>query len=262
MKRGHFSALAGTALAISLVASGCALEDHAALQRVRLAYTDAASDPEVARHAPVALYEAERALHRAEAAWEKEGDDAEAEHLSYVAAKRVEMARLAAQEKQAEVEASQLGERRTEVLLEAREAELAALKARKTDRGVVIPVEDVLFAFDSAELKPEAAGHLFRLVNLLKEYPERELLIEGHTDSVGSDAYNLGLSQRRADSVYAFLTRGGISPARVATRGYGEAFPVASNATTVGRQENRRVEVVILHEGKSARRARWRGDPQ
>jgi outer membrane protein OmpA-like peptidoglycan-associated protein len=210
----------------------------------------------------VALYQAERALHRAAAAWDVEGDDAETEHLSYVAAKRVEMAKVAAQEKQAEAEASQLGERRAEVLLEAREAELAALRARKTDRGVVIPVEDVLFAFDSAELRPEAASHLFRIVSLLKEYPERELLIEGHTDSVGSEAYNVGLSQRRADSVYAFLTRGGISPARAATRGYGEAFPAASNATSAGRQENRRVEVVILHEGESARGARWLGDPQ
>jgi outer membrane protein OmpA-like peptidoglycan-associated protein len=82
-------------------------------------------------------------------------------------------------------------------------------------------------------------------VTFLQKYPERRVLIEGHTDSVGSDAYNLDLSQRRADAVRDFLLQNGVNAAQISTRGYGKASPVASNATAEGRQQNRRVELII-----------------
>lgn len=85
-----------------------------------------------------------------------------------------------------------------------------------------------------------------------REHPQRTVLIEGYTDSRGSDAYNLGLSERRAEAVQDFLLENGISPDRVRARGYGKAYPVASNATEAGRLQNRRVEVVISEEGKPA----------
>jgi len=92
---------------------------------------------------------------------------------------------------------------------------------------------------------------LYRLVTFLKEYPDRAVLVEGHTDSTGSDATNMKLSNERADSVRSFLVENGIDAKRILARGYGKAYPVASNATAEGRQKNRRVDVVILHPGEN-----------
>ena len=87
-----------------------------------------------------------------------------------------------------------------------------------------------------------------RLAEFLKKYSTRNVLIEGHTDSIGTETYNLGLSQRRADAVKTALIVRGINPDRLTSTGYGESRPIASNATDAGRQENRRVEIVILNE--------------
>jgi outer membrane protein OmpA-like peptidoglycan-associated protein len=168
-----------------------------------------------------------------------------------------------------EAEIQRLTEEREKVLLEARareaeqaktrahqlELELEELKAEQTDRGLVLTLGDVLFEYDKADLKPGAMRNLYPLVTFLKEHPERDVLIEGHTDSVGSDSYNLNLSQHRTESVRNFLVLNSIDPTRITARGYGEAYPVTSNETEAGRQQNRRVEVVILREGEQA--TRW-----
>jgi outer membrane protein OmpA-like peptidoglycan-associated protein len=130
--------------------------------------------------------------------------------------------------------------------------ELAELEAQKTERGLVLTLGDVLFDVDEASLKAGATQSLSRLVTFLKEYPDRQVLVEGHTDSTGTEQYNLGLSQRRADSVVQFLTLNGIAPERAIARGYGKAYPVAGNETASGRQRNRRVEIVILDPGETA----------
>jgi outer membrane protein OmpA-like peptidoglycan-associated protein len=91
---------------------------------------------------------------------------------------------------------------------------------------------------------------LYRLVSYLKENPERNLIVEGHTDSIGSESANLALSESRANAVRDFLLANGIASPRVFARGYGKAFPVASNDSAGGRQINRRVEVVILAPGE------------
>jgi len=168
-----------------------------------------------------------------------------------------------AERKKAENEAALLNKEKNKVLLEARaqqaesawqkaktlEEELSALKARKTDQGIVLTIGDVLFATGKADLLPGAMRDIDKLAEFLKKNESRNVLIEGHTDSVGGDDYNRGLSQRRADSVrWALLSRG-ISSGRVVCRGYGESYPVASNDTAAGRQQNRRVEIVILNEG-------------
>jgi OmpA-OmpF porin, OOP family len=127
------------------------------------------------------------------------------------------------------------------------EQELAKLKAEETERGLVLTLGDVLFESNMSDLKAEALHDLYVLVTFLKEHPDRYILIEGHTDSVGAEGYNLELSQRRAAAVRDFLVHNGIDLERISERGYGQEHPVASNATKVGRQENRRVEVVILH---------------
>jgi outer membrane protein OmpA-like peptidoglycan-associated protein len=92
--------------------------------------------------------------------------------------------------------------------------------------------------------------NLYPMATSLRENPKRHILIEGHTDSVGSKSYNLELSQQRAAAVQNFLVRNGIDAERITARGYGEAYPMGSNETKAGRQDNRRVEVVILREGE------------
>jgi outer membrane protein OmpA-like peptidoglycan-associated protein len=109
---------------------------------------------------------------------------------------------------------------------------------------------DVLFETGRAELKGGAAANLGKLAAFLSQYPERSVIIEGHTDSVGSESYNQGLSERRADSVKAYLLSQGIAATRLTAVGKGEAVPVASNDTNTGRQMNRRVEVIIANPAK------------
>jgi outer membrane protein OmpA-like peptidoglycan-associated protein len=174
--------------------------------------------------------------------------------LSLAERKAAEARRDRAAAEQARAEAEQARAEAAE--LAAREQklreELAELEAQKTERGLVLTLGDVLFDVDEASLKAGATQSLSRLVTFLKEYPDRQVLVEGHTDSTGTAQYNLGLSQRRADSVVQFLTLNGIAQERTIARGYGKAYPVAGNDTPAGRQRNRRVEIVILDPGEKA----------
>jgi outer membrane protein OmpA-like peptidoglycan-associated protein len=119
------------------------------------------------------------------------------------------------------------------------------MKATQTNRGIVLTLGDVLFDTGRAELNPGAATKMDQLTEFLKEHPDRRVEIDGFTDSVGSDAYNEELSERRANAVKAALVSRGVDPTRINTQGYGKAYPVASNSESGGRQLNRRVEVVI-----------------
>jgi len=238
----------------TVLAASCAAKSNPTLEEARTAYQRASTNEFVVKNAPVSLHEAEVALQTAEKTF-KEGDKKEVDALAYVALRRVEIAEQLAAKNAAQQEMEGLGQRRTKVLLEAREAELAELKAKKTERGLMITLEDVLFEFGKADLKAGSIRGLDRLVTLLKEYPERNLLIEGHTDSIGSDAANAVLAQRRADAVANALASAGVDRARITARGLSEAYPVASNDTPAGRQQNRRVEIYILPEGQSGAQA-------
>jgi OOP family OmpA-OmpF porin len=130
-------------------------------------------------------------------------------------------------------------------------------KCPNTPAGVKVdkvgcPLEQtlkLLFDFDSAELRPESITELERLVKFMGDVPFATALIEGHTDSKGSDAYNLKLSDRRAKSVFDYLTSRGVDPARLSSIGKGESMPIADNATEEGRQENRRVMLIRTDSG-------------
>jgi OmpA-OmpF porin, OOP family len=131
------------------------------------------------------------------------------------------------------------------------ETELAELWADRTDRGLVVTLtDDVLFDVDQAELKPGGMQRLARVSEFLRQNPDRNVLIEGHTDSTAPDAYNLALSQRRANAVEDFLITQGVDPTRISATGYGEQLPIATNDTAAGRQANRRVEIVVLNAGE------------
>ena len=149
-----------------------------------------------------------------------------------------ERARREAQEQAQKAEQARLSQERLE-------QQLSELKARQTERGLELTLQDVLFEFDRADLKPGALRVLAPLIAYLKENPDREVALEGHTDSVGSDAYNLELSRRRAEAVRDLLIQSGISGERIVAQGLGESYPVASNATEAGRLQNRRVEIII-----------------
>lgn len=246
---------------MALMSAACATE-NAALQRAQLAYEQARQDPETRREAPLALHEAEQALRQAEQA----RDEEEVNHLAYLAERGVEIARAEAGRKTAEARAERQLKERDHIVIDARtrEAEearaeaaeaqaavkqlaieLADLQAKETERGLVLTLGDVLFDYNRASLKPGAQQNLYRLVTYLKEHPQQLIVIEGHTDSHGSDSYNLDLSQRRAQAVQGFLIGNGIGPERITARGLGEGYPLASNDSEAGRQQNRRVEIVL-----------------
>lgn len=128
---------------------------------------------------------------------------------------------------------------------EGLERDLADLQARKTERGMVVTLGDVLFDTGKSTLQPGAQRSVAQLVQVLTRHPERRVLIEGFTDSVGSDEMNMQLSQRRAETFQRELINGGIASDRIDVRAWGEANPVADNASAAGRQRNRRVEVLF-----------------
>ena len=128
------------------------------------------------------------------------------------------------------------------------EAQLADLKVKKTERGLVLTLGDVLFDTSQATLKSGAYGTLDRLAMALQEKSGRKVLIEGHTDSVGSDENNQGLSERRAQSVQTALTQRGVARNQTTALGKGENFPVASNDSADGRRSNRRVELIFTED--------------
>jgi len=200
----------------------------------------------------LAMAEAERA-----AKAKKEAE--EARSLASAEAERAAKAKAEAEARTREAEqarraAQAEAERAAKAKAEADQLmrELSDLKAKQTERGIVLTIGDVLFATGKADLSSEAARSVDKLADFLQKYPKRNVLIEGHTDSVGSDEFNLTLSQKRADSVKEALTSKAIPEERITTKGYGKKYPVASNDTAAGKQQNRRVEVIILNEGVKA----------
>jgi len=152
--------------------------------------------------------------------------------------------RRRAQQAQSATQQAQLAEQRASTL----EKELSDLRAKKTDRGMVLTLGDVLFDTGMATLKPGAYNTIDRLATVLKEAPDRKVMIEGHTDSVGSDDYNRQLSERRAAAVQTALLERGVTSNQITATGKGETFPVASNDNAAGRQQNRRVEMVFTDD--------------
>lgn len=131
--------------------------------------------------------------------------------------------------------------------------QIAELNARETDRGLVVTLGDLLFATGKSDLTGGAGPNLNKLAAFLQEYPDRTVLIEGHTDSVGSEESNHFLSQRRAESVRSYLVGQGVEANRLSTAGLGQGSPVASNDTATGRQQNRRVEVIISNVQRTSK---------
>jgi outer membrane protein OmpA-like peptidoglycan-associated protein len=263
-----------TAISIALTMAGCASTPptNIALVNARSAVGAAEADPNVATYAALDLHTARGELDAAEAAAAAR-DEKGIDQPAYLATQNAHLAQLKASAKandarvaagKADRDQIQLNARTNEVdqatqktatadaardqatrQAAALQAELDALKAKPTDRGLVLTLGDVLFDTGKADLNPGAARNLDQLVQFLADHPERHVEIDGYTDNVGTESYNLDLSQRRADTVKSVLVNRGIDSTRIASRGYGKDFGVATNADSGGRQLNRRVEIVI-----------------
>jgi outer membrane protein OmpA-like peptidoglycan-associated protein len=269
----------GMGLALALGACVSMPQPNAALETARVAVQTAEADPNVNKFAPLDLDRARKDLSIAEDA-SLHHQDAEVDQPAYLATQNARLAQAhgAAKADDARVAAGQA--ERDQIVLASRtreaanarasaanskvvadaaldqrdqanqetarvQAELDALKATPTPRGLVMTLGDVLFDTGRAELKSGAGRKMDQLAQFLVEHPDRRVQIDGFTDSVGTDSYNEDLSQRRADAVKAALINRGVQPSRVGTEGYGKAYPVANNTDSGGRQLNRRVEVVI-----------------
>jgi outer membrane protein OmpA-like peptidoglycan-associated protein len=270
-----------TGVAIALAMAGCAStpKSNEALESARSVVQAAEADPNAAKYAAVDLQTAKSDLAVADAAFVRRDEQGIAQP-AYMAAQNARLAQLrgAAKADDARVAAGQA--ERDRIVLAARtnqvdsanrakdaanratddakdnaarlQAEVDALKAKPTDRGLVLTLGDVLFETGSATLSPGAARNMDRLVQFLTDHPERLVQIDGFTDSVGTDSFNQDLSQHRADAVRYQLVSRGISSNRIATQGYGKSYPVAGNSESSGRQLNRRVEVVIGEDNGTA----------
>jgi len=273
--------LVASALSVMLAACATAPVKSTGAADARAKLTVLQSNADLAGRAPVAMSEAEAAVVAAEA---PQTDQEQAAHLAYLADRKVDTAKARAEASFAEDQRAKLGEQRDSARLDARtreadnarneadvaKAEVATahaesdaarasaaqqseelqrqideLQAKPTDRGLVVTLGDVLFTSGMSDLNASATSSLDKLAAFLNHYPDRNAVIEGHTDSVGSEDYNLGLSQRRADSVKSYLMGHGIGSMRLTTAGKGESQPLAGNDSATGRQQNRRVEVII-----------------
>ena len=227
------------------------------------------AEAEAARAAALAQQQA------AQAETEKARQAAERAAREKAEAEAARAAALAQQQAaQAEAEKARQAAEQAERLRQQAEAEKAELRARllnqlnmilqtrDTARGLIVNMSDVLFDTASHTLRPAAREKLAKISGILLAHPGLNLQVEGHTDSVGGEEYNQQLSERRAASVSDFLVQQGVPAASITARGFGKAQPVVSNETPAGRQQNRRVELVVTGDAIGATVAGSRTSPQ
>jgi outer membrane protein OmpA-like peptidoglycan-associated protein len=160
-------------------------------------------------------------------------------------AARAESEKARAQQQAAEAAAAQAGQQEADMRERLKQQLNSVLQTQESARGLIVNMSDVLFAFNKYELKTDAQVKLAKISGILLTYPNLKVQVEGYTDNIGSDEYNLKLSQQRATTVQAFLIEQGVQPGSVTAQGYGMADPVADNSTNAGRAANRRVSLVV-----------------
>lgn len=260
--------IAASIVSSALAAAGCATtaNEDSRIRELQQEINALDSGSEGKSYAPIAVREAQESLDKLRAF---KGKDERYQHQVFLTEKRIEIARETVSQKQAEETVATAELRRKDILLDAAQQEsaqardLAAtmagraqelerqvsdLQAEETERGLVLTLGSVLFETNKASLQAGAQRTVQKVADFLNQYPERNILIEGFTDSQGSDTYNKKLSEDRAQAVRDELLKNGVDAERIDVLGYGEEFPVASNDNAAGRQQNRRVEIVISKE--------------
>ena len=263
--------LATTVAASSLLLSGCnsVPRSDSRLDAAHATYNALQMKDGSATVAPIEMKDAQDALSSADEALKAHRDAEIIDQKVYLAQQRVSVAEQAYSRKDAEQGLKKLNDDRDKERLAARtneadrtkaqlqgakdelkdaQEQLKDLQAKKTDRGLVMTLGDVLFDTGKATLKSGGMRDLDKLAAFMSANPDRKVAIEGFTDSTGGDDMNQALSERRADAVKAALVNAGVSADRITTRGYGKAYPVAGNEAAAGRQLNRRVEIVLSDE--------------
>ena len=274
MKSGAMKNLIEIAVAAALIA-GCATtpphDDR--IDQAQAEIQTLAQDPLAQEAAGHDLDEARARLADAQSALQQHQPVSVVDHQAYLAQRHAEAGEARVQAMHSRQEVARAQDDRNRILLAARSREaqnaqdqaqnaqsqadaakaqlaqtqqqLADLQAKQTDRGVVVTLGDVLFDTGQATLKPGADLALDRLATYMTAHPQTKIVVEGHTDSRGSDEYNDALSQRRADAVAHALISRGVSADDVRAMGRGKSYPVATNDTSAGRQQNRRVEIIF-----------------
>ncbi|MQT47876.1 MULTISPECIES: OmpA family protein [Pseudomonas] len=242
--------------ALSLVLTGCASNAvNPNLEQARQDVSNLQNHPQARQLAAIETEDAAKYLNRVEQAVKDGAKDPEIDHMAYLAEQRVALALQTIELRATEKELEGVSAKRAQTRLEAREAQIRQLEeklnAKQTDRGSVVTFGNVLFDLSKADLMPAAMSDIRNLAKFLQDNPQRKVMIEGFTDSTGADAFNLQLSQARADSVRHALVREGVSPGRIETVGLGKAHPVADNNTPASRAMNRRVEVTVSHDAQN-----------
>jgi outer membrane protein OmpA-like peptidoglycan-associated protein len=266
-----------TALASVLAACASAPQRNDQLEQARAEVQALTADPMAQQAASSDVDQARASLAQADSAFQQKRPVDEVNQLSYLALRHAQAGEARIAEQQARAKVAKANEDRQSIVLAAREREarraeadanaaranaaaaqnelanarqeIDALKAKQTDRGLVMTLGDVLFDTGQATLKPGAFRDMDKLAMALKDNPNTRVKIEGYTDSVGSADYNQGLSERRAEAVGNALRDRGVPLGSFEIEGLGKEYPVASNNTPEGRQQNRRVEIVFSDAG-------------
>lgn len=240
-------------LALSVGLAACSHQPNVNLENAKTNFSALQTNPEATKVAALETKDASEWLDKAQKAYLDKEDESTVDQLAYLTNQRVEVAKQTIALRTAENQIKNAGSDRAQALLDARDAQikqLRGLNAKQTERGTLVTFGDVLFDFDQASLKANSRDSITTLANYLIKNPDRKVIVEGYTDSKGSAAYNQGLSERRANAVKNALVRAGVDPSRIVAQGYGQEYPVASNATNSGRAQNRRVEVTISNDNQ------------
>jgi outer membrane protein OmpA-like peptidoglycan-associated protein len=273
MRTDHHWLTKLSSICVLAILAGCASSPTTTgeLERARDAVAKVASMPDSSTLASAELKEAQTSLLKAEEAAREREPAAEVAHLAYVAEQQAAIAEAKLLEARALENTKNAEATRNAALLEVREREAVEAEmradqaeavaanaqadaaeawrqveeAQETARGIVLTLGDVMFDTGGSQLKPGAQLVLDRLASYMNANPSTRAIIEGHTDNVGSDSTNQSLSERRAHAVATALQVRGIGLDRLEMVGLGEAYPIATNDTTAGREENHRVEVVL-----------------
>jgi outer membrane protein OmpA-like peptidoglycan-associated protein len=264
------------ALAALLLACASAPQRNESVEEARSEVQRLSQEPLTQQAASADIEAARNILQQADMALQQRKSPEEVNHLAYLALRHAQAGQARVEAARARQEVAQAEQERNRIVLQTREREtqharseaetakgaaqtaqsqlasarqeLQDLQAKQTDRGMIVTLSDVLFDTGRATLKPGADRALDRLAQFLKGNPGTRVIVEGHTDSVGSEAYNEELSHRRAQAVTEALSARGVLADQYQAKGLGKAYPVASNETPAGRQQNRRVEIVFSDE--------------
>lgn len=249
-------------LSLALLAGCASQSSELVLHEAEASFQKVKEDPDVLRSAPKDVIRASESLARAERLATYWGSGEDVEHYAFLSQRYSQIARQHADLNLSQERLARLELERERLQLALREAKLLGaqqqgqwleeqvvnLAASETDRGLVMTLGDVLFDAGRTELKASANRTILKLVQFLQINPRRTIRIEGYTDNSGVAAENLELSRARAQAVADLLVDLGIDTGRVEVKGYGEAHPLAENASAKGRAQNRRVEILISDE--------------